>query len=65
MEEKRKICPFMSFAHEDNPPDSPIIAECLGRQFQLWITVYTTEGRQVSDCAKALEPAMTSGQLRV
>ena len=42
-----------------------LLRECLGHECELYITVYTTEHHQVSGCAKALEPQMAGGLLRV
>lgn len=68
---KSTVCPFMSgpapFTESaDSYTESSIVfQDCLQHQCELWITVYTTELRQVSGCAKALAPQMVDGQVRV
>ncbi len=60
----KKICPIMSGSIM---PDGSNITRipCFEIECRMWITVYTTENRQVSGCSYEFQPRMFEGLLRV
>lgn len=63
----KSICPLMSRPMYSRNAQSLYVHEvdCVEGKCQFWITAYTTEGRSIEGCAKALAPQMHEGLLRV
>ena len=63
-----KICPLMSGVFTEKSDDRPDVffAECQEADCQLWSTVFTTEGIQISGCALEINAHKTqSGEYAV